>query len=329
MTRLAYPWLVLGLLLVPALIYLQFRFRQARPTFVYSDIGLLGALRPSLWVRFAWLPSALRMVALTLALVALARPQAGARSEEVITEGVDILLAIDISSSMKTEDFKPKNRLQAAKEVVAEFIASRPHDRLGMVVFAARAITKCPLTLDHDILLTLLEDVQIGNIEDGTAIGTALATSVNRLKDSPAESRIIILLTDGVNNRGEIDPLTAAELAKTFGIKTYTVGAGTDGYAPYPFEDPVYGTVYQDVLVEIDEDTLQKIADVTGGQYFRATDAESLVEVYSQIDAMEKTEIEQKLYLRYTELAPYFMAIAFGLLVLEAVLSRTRMQRFP
>jgi Ca-activated chloride channel family protein len=329
MTRLAYPWLALGLLLVPALVYLQFRFREARPTFIYSNIGPLGALRPSWWVRLAWVPSALRMVALTLALVALARPQAGARSEEVLTEGVDILLAIDISSSMKTEDFKPKNRLQAAKEVVAEFIVSRPHDRLGMVVFAARAITKCPLTLDHDILLTLLEDVQIGNIEDGTAIGTALAISVNRLKDSPAKSRIIILLTDGVNNRGEIDPLTAAELAKTFGIKTYTVGAGTEGYAPYPFEDPVYGTVYQDVLVEIDEETLQKIADVTEGQYFRATDAESLVEVYNQIDAMEKTEIEQKQYVRYTELAPYFMAIAFGLLVLEAVLTRTRLQRFP
>ena len=209
-------------------------------------------------------------------------------SEEVITEGVDILLAIDVSSSMKTEDFKPKNRLEAAKEVVAEFIATRPHDRLGMVVFAARAITKCPLTLDHDILLTLLDDVHIGSIEDGTAIGTALATSVNRLKDSPAESRIIILLTDGVNNRGEIDPLTAAELAKTFGIKTYTVGAGTEGYAPYPFEDPMYGTVYRDILVEIDEETLQKIADVTGGQYFRATDAESLAEVYKEIDAMEK-----------------------------------------
>jgi Ca-activated chloride channel family protein len=230
---------------------------------------------------------------------------------------------------MKTEDFKPKNRLEAAKEVVAEFIATRPHDRLGMVVFAARAITKCPLTLDHDILLTLLDDVHIGSIEDGTAIGTALATSVNRLKDSQAESRIIILLTDGVNNRGEIDPLTAAELAKTFGIKTYTVGAGTEGYAPYPFEDPMYGTVYRDILVEIDEETLEKIADVTGGQYFRATDAESLAEVYKEIDAMEKTEIEQKQYVRYTELAPYFMAVALGLLILETGLSRTRLQRFP
>ncbi len=241
MTRLAYPWLALGLALVPLLIYLRYRLRESQPAIVYSNLAPLASLRPSLWVKLAWLPFTLRMLALTLMLVALARPQSGARAEEVITEGVDILLAIDISSSMKTEDFRPKNRLHAAKEVVAEFIQSRPHDRLGMVVFAARAITKCPLTLDHDILLTLLDDVEIGSIEDGTAIGTALATSVNRLKDSEAKSRIIILLTDGVNNRGEIDPLTAAELAKTFGIKTYTVGAGKEGYAPYPFEDPLRG----------------------------------------------------------------------------------------
>jgi Ca-activated chloride channel family protein len=329
MTRLAYPWLALGLLLIPGLIYLTFRLREARPTFVYSNISSLATLRPSIWARLAWLPFALRMLAFSLVLVALARPQLGASSQEIITEGVDILLAIDVSSSMKTEDFKPKNRLHAAKEVVADFIRSRPQDRLGMVVFAARAITKCPLTLDHDILLTLLEDVRIGSIEDGTAIGTALATSVNRLKDSPAKSRIIILLTDGINNRGEIDPLTAAELAETFGIKTYTVGAGKEGYANYPFEDPIRGTVYQEVLVEIDEETLQKIAEITRGKYFRATDAESLVEVYKEIDAMEKTEIEQKQYVRYTELAPYFLAWALGLLMLETVLSRTRLQRIP
>jgi Ca-activated chloride channel family protein len=326
---LAYPWLALGLLLVPLLIYLRYHFRESRPAIVYSNVAPLASLRPSIWVKLAWLPFTLRMLTLTLMLIALARPQSGARAEEVITEGVDILLAIDISSSMKTEDFRPKNRLHAAKEVVAEFIQSRPHDRLGMVVFAARAITKCPLTLDHDILLTLLDDVEIGSIEDGTAIGTALATSVNRLKDSEARSRIIILLTDGVNNRGEIDPLTAAELAKTFGIKTYTVGAGKEGYAPYPFEDPLRGTVYQDVLVEIDEETLQKIADITGGKYFRATDAESLVEVYKEIDTMEKTEIEQKQYVQYTELAPYFLMVAFGFLMLETLLSRTRLQRNP
>jgi len=328
-TRLAYPWLALGLLVVPALVYLHYRLREKRPTILYSDLRPLNVLRPSLWVRLSSAPFIFRMLALSLVLVALARPQAGARSEEVITEGVDILLAIDISSSMKTEDFKPRNRLYVAKEVVADFIRSRPHDRIGMVVFAARALTKCPLTIDHDVLQTLLEDVQIGSIEDGTAIGTAIATSVNRLKESQAKSRIIILLTDGVNNRGEIDPLTAAELAKTFGIKIYTVGAGRDGFAPFPFEDPVYGTVYQNVRVEIDEETLQKIAQLTEGKYFRATDADSLAEVYREIDALEKTEIEQKEYVRYTELAPYFMTVALGLLLAESLLARTRLLSIP
>jgi Ca-activated chloride channel family protein len=328
-TRLAYPWLALGLLVVPALIYLNYRFREAKPTLVYSEIGSLRRLAPSIWARLAGLPFILRMGALSLALVALARPQAGSRSEEVLTEGVDILLTIDVSSSMTIEDFKPENRLHVAKQVVAEFIRSRPHDRMGMVVFAARAITKCPLTLDHDILLTLLDDVRIGSIEDGTAIGTALATSVNRLKDSQAKSRIIILLTDGVNNRGEIDPLTAAELAKTYGIKTYAVGVGKEGYASYPLKDPYGRTVYQEVLVEIDEETLEKIAHTTNGQYFRATDTRSLVEVYQEIDALEKTEIEQKEYVLYTEVAPTFIAAALGLLILEVALARTRLQRIP
>ncbi len=329
MTRLAYPWLALGLLLIPALIYLHWKLREKRPTLLYSDLRPLSMLRPSIWVRLSPMLFVLRMLALSLVLIAIARPQAGARSEEVITEGVDILLAIDVSSSMKTEDFKPRNRLHVAKQVVAEFVRSRPHDRIGMVAFAARALTKCPLTIDHDILLTLLEDVRIGSIEDGTAIGTAIATSVNRLRDSNAKSRIIILLTDGVNNRGEIDPLTAAELAKTFGIKIYTVGAGREGYAPYPFEDPVYGTVYQDVLVEIDEKTLEDIAKLTEGKYFRATDEKSLAKVYEEIDELEKTKIEQKEYVRYTELAPYFMIAALGLLLAESVLSRTRLLSIP
>ncbi len=329
MTRLAYPWLALGLLLIPALIYLHWKLREKRPTLLYSDLRPLNVLRPSIWVRLSPMLFVLRMLAVSLVLIAIARPQAGARSEEVITEGVDILLAVDVSSSMKTEDFKPRNRLYVAKQVMAEFIRSRPHDRIGMVAFAARAITKCPLTIDHDILLALLEDVRIGSIEDGTAIGTAIATSVNRLKDSKAKSRIIILLTDGVNNRGEIDPLTAAELAKTFGIKIYAVGAGREGYAPYPFEDPVYGTVYQEVLVEIDEETLEDIANLTEGRYFRATDEESLAKVYEEIDELEKTKIEQKEYVRYTELAPYFMMAALGLLLAESVLSRTRLLSIP
>jgi Ca-activated chloride channel family protein len=328
-TRLAYPWLALALAVVPAIVYFHFHERRKNPTLVYSHLAPLQTLRPSVWVRLAELPFVLRAAALTLLLLALCRPQAGARGEEVITEGVDILLTIDVSTSMKTEDFKPKNRLHVAKEVVADFIRARPGDRLGMVVFAARAVTKCPLTVDHDVLLTLLEDVRIGSIEDGTAIGTAIATSVNRLRDSSAKSRVIVLLTDGVNNRGEIDPLTAAELAKRFGIKVYTVGAGKEGYAPFPFEDPLYGTVYQDVLVEIDEKTLRRIAETTGGKYFRATDAEELKKVYREIDALEKTKIEQKQYTRYSELAPYAIAAALGLLLTESVLSRTKLSRLP
>lgn len=330
MTRLAYPWLALGLALVPAIIYSYWRDRRRhRPTLTYSHLRPLQSLRPSVWVRLSELPFFLRMTALSLGLFALARPQAGARGEEVITEGIDILLTIDVSSSMKTEDFKPKNRLNVAKQVVADFIEARPNDRLGLVVFAAHAVTKCPLTTDHDVLATLLEDVQIGAIEDGTAIGTAIATSVNRLRDSRAKSRIIILLTDGVNNRGEIDPLTAADLAKTFGIKIYTVGAGREGYAPFPFEDPLYGTIYQQVLVEIDEKSLQEIAARTGGRYFRAQDAEELRKIYQEIDTLEKTKIEQKQYTRYTELAPYFMTLALGLLLAETGLGRTRLARLP
>jgi Ca-activated chloride channel family protein len=328
-TRLAYPWLLLALGLIPALVYLYLKQRPRTPTVRFSQVEPLARLGSSLRARLAETPFVLRMLALTLALVALARPQAGARGEDVITEGVDILLTIDVSSSMKTEDFKPRNRLHVAKQVVADFVRAREHDRLGMVVFAAQAVTKCPLTVDHDILLTLLEDVRIGSIEDGTAIGTALATSINRLKDSKARSRVVILLTDGVNNRGEIDPLTASELARTFGIKVYAVGAGKEGYAPYPFEDPLYGTVYQNVLVEIDEKMLREIADRTGGRYFRATDAEELKKIYQEIDALEKTEIEQKQYVRYTELAPYLLVAVLGLVVAEALLSRTVFLRIP
>lgn len=329
MSRLAYPWLLALLGLVPFWIYLRAHWGAGAPALSFSTTSFLSRLKPSFWARFAWAPFALRMAALTLILVALARPQLGARGEEVEEEGIDILLLIDVSTSMLAQDFKPNNRLFVAKEVVADFIKMRPRDRLGMMVFARHAITKTPLTLDHDILLTQLEDVRIGSVPDGTAIGNAIASGVNRLKQSDAESRIMILLTDGVNRDGEIDPLTAAELAKTFGIKVYTVGAGVDGMAPYPFQDPLGGTVYQNIMVEIDEETLQKIADETGGKFFRATDAESLKAVYQQIDLLERTEIEQIQYVRYTELAPYFMMAALGFLLLEAILSRTRLSRFP
>jgi Ca-activated chloride channel family protein len=198
-----------------------------------------------------------------------------------------------------------------------------------MVVFARHALTKAPLTLDHDILVTQLDDVQIGSIPDGTAIGNAIASAVNRIKDSDAKSKLMILLTDGENTAGEIDPLTAARLAKTFGVKIYTVGVGRGGLVPYPFRDPLAGVVYQNVEIPIDEETLTKIADVTGGRFFRARDAESLKAVYQEIDSLERTEIEQVRYVRYTELAPRFMTAALLFLAFESVLSRTRLRRFP
>jgi len=329
MTRFAYPWMVLALTLVPLLVYLRFRWGERVPSLRYSDVGALARLPRSLWARVSWLPFALRVVAITLLLVALARPQRGATGEEIHAEGVDIMLVIDVSSSMLAEDFRPNNRLHVAKEVVSDFIKRRDNDRLGMTVFARHAITKTPLTLDHDILLTHLEDVAIGTIADGTAIGNAIASSVNRLKNSDAESRIMILLTDGENTAGEIDPVTAAQLAKTFGIRVYAVGVGRGGLVPYPFRDPLYGTVYREVEIPIDEEGLEQIATITGAQFFRARDAESLKAVYEEIDALETTEIEQIQYVRYTELAPYFMLAALAFLTAETLLSRTRLARFP
>ncbi|HSF16035.1 MAG TPA: VWA domain-containing protein [Vicinamibacteria bacterium] len=329
MSRLAHPWLLLGLSLVPLLIVWFVRRSGGEPALRYSETSMLRRLEPSLAVRLHWLPFALRLCALALLVVALARPQRGVAGEEIRAEGVDIMLVIDVSSSMLAEDFQPNNRLLVAKEVVSDFISRRDNDRLGMIVFARHALTKTPLTLDHDILLTHLEGVEIGSIPDGTAIGNAIASGVNRLKASDAKSRLMILLTDGENTAGEVDPITAARLAKTFGIKVYTVGVGRGGLVPFPFRDPLYGTVYRNVEIPIDEQTLEQIAELTEGRFFRARDAESLRSVYEEIDTLERTEIEQVQYVRYTELAPRFMVAALGFLMLEALLARTRFSRFP
>jgi Ca-activated chloride channel family protein len=329
MSRFAYPWCLLALTVIPLLVSFRIRRRGREPALRFPELSPLSALTPSLWARIAWLPFALRMLAIALLVIALARPQRGAAGEEIVAEGVDIMLVIDVSSSMLAEDFRPNNRLHVAKEVVADFIQRRDNDRLGMVVFARHALTKTPLTLDHDILLTQLEDVAIGIVPDGTAIGNAIASGVNRIKDSDAKSKLMILLTDGENTAGEIDPLTAARLAKTFGVKIYTVGVGRGGLVPYPFRDPLYGVVYQNVEIPIDEETLTKIADATGARFFRARDAQSLKAVYEEIDTLERTEIEQVQYVRYTELAPRFMTAALLFLLLEVALSRTRLRRFP
>jgi Ca-activated chloride channel family protein len=330
MSRFAYPWCLAALAVIPLLVYWRARRAGRRePALRFPDVASLTALSPSIWVKLAWLPFALRMLAIALLVVALARPQRGAAGEQMVAEGVDIMLILDVSSSMLAEDFRPNNRLFVAKEVVSDFIRSRETDRLGLTVFARHALTKTPLTLDHDILLTQLEDVQIGSIPDGTAIGNAIASAVNRIKGSDAKSKLLILLTDGENTAGEIDPLTAAKLASSFGIKIYTVGVGRGGLVPFPFRDPLFGVVYRNVEIPVDEENLTRIAETTDGRFFRARDEESLRAVYVEIDSLERTEIEEVRYVRYTELAPRFMSSALLFLALEALLSRTRLRRFP
>ncbi len=264
---------------------------------------------------------ALRMLAVTLLIVVLARPQKTDKFQNVSTEGIDIILAQDISGSMLARDFKP-DRLEAAKNIATEFISGRPYDRIGLVVFSGEAFTQCPLTTDHAVLINLLREIQSGMIEDGTAIGMGLATAVNRIKDSKAKSKVIILLTDGVNNRGEIAPLTAAEIAKTFGIRVYTIGVGTQGMAPYPVQTP-YGIQYQDMPVEIDEGILQEISQTTGGKYFRATDNDSLEKIYKEIDQLEKSKIDVKQFTRKEEKYMLPALIAFFMVILEILARNT------
>jgi Ca-activated chloride channel homolog len=247
--------------------------------------------------------------------------------ENVYTEGIDIVLALDISGSMLAEDFQP-NRIGAAKEVAQKFVDARTNDRIGLVVFAGQSFTQCPMTLDYRVLKNLLRQIKPGMVEDGTALGMGIAQGVNRIKESTAKSKVMILLTDGVNNRGEIDPLTAAQLAQTFGIRIYTIGVGTIGEAPYPVQTP-FGIRYQNVPVDVDEKSLKSIADMTGGEYFRATTNRALERIYADIDKLEKTRIEVRSYRSYAELFYGWAGIALMLLVLEAVISRTYLRKHP
>jgi Ca-activated chloride channel family protein len=264
---------------------------------------------------------ALRMAAFALIIVVLARPQSSNRWESVTTEGIDIVMALDISGSMLAQDFKP-DRLEAAKNISTQFIAGRPNDRIGLVIFSGESFTQCPLTTDHASLINLFKSVHNGMIEDGTAIGLGLANSVNRIKDSDAISKVIILLTDGVNNRGSIEPMTAAEIAKTFGIRVYTVGIGTRGMAPLPVRTP-FGVQYQNMETDIDENLLREIAKMTDGQYFRATDNNALVKVYEEIDQMEKSKISVQEHHKKTEEYLKFALAAALLLLLEILLRYT------
>lgn len=273
------------------------------------------------------LPFALRLISLALIVIVIARPQSVSNWEETESQGIDIVLALDVSGSMLSQDLQP-DRLQAAKKVAAEFITDRKNDNIGLVIFAGESFTQCPLTTDHKVLLNLLNEINFGMIEDGTAIGLGLATSVNRLKESTSDSRVVILLTDGTNNSGQIAPLTAADLARSYGIRVYTVGVGTKGMAPTPVNTP-YGIRMQNMPVDIDEKTLTEIAAMTGGQYFRAQDTEGLRQVYEEIDEMEKYLISVQNVTRRQEMFLPFALFALGLILLELLLRRTWLRNIP
>ncbi|KAA3617813.1 MAG: VWA domain-containing protein [Calditrichaeota bacterium] len=325
------PEYLILFILLPGIVFWYFKGRRRKNAQLkYSDVNLVKRLGKTIKQRLTPLILLLRLVAFSALVLALARPQSSSKEEEIVTEGVDIVLAMDVSTSMLAEDFKPNNRLQAAKSVAREFIKSRSNDRLGMVVFAGESFTQCPLTLDYGVLLTLLEDIKIADKNwDGTAIGMGIVNAVNRLRDSKTKSKIIILLTDGVNNRGQVAPLTAAQIAKAFDIKIYTIGAGKHGTAMYPVDDPYFGKKYVPMQVDIDEEVLTNIADLTGAKYFRATDTKKLKEVYDEISELEKTQIEVLEFTRYEELFVYFLAIALFSFLVEIVLANTYFRRIP
>ncbi len=324
--RFAHPWFFLLLLLVPAYVWWQMVKRRA--AVVFSDLGFLRAATPR--GRYGRIiVHTLYSLAIIFMTVALARPQRGRQFREVETRGIDIMLCLDISGSMRAEDFSPQNRLTVAKQRAKEFVEKRKGDRIGLVIFSAASLTQCPLTLDHQIVENLIDRVDFGMLEDGTAIGLGLASAVARLKDSKAKDRVIILLTDGVNNTGDIDPITAAQTAASFGIKVYTIGVGSKGLVPYPVNDPMFGRRYVQVQIDLDTETLQKVADMTGGRFFLATDAQALGQIYNEIDRMEPTMFKVKQYTVYNELAGLWLLLSVITMGAGAILAMTVFRRLP
>lgn len=306
-------YLFLLLFLIPVVGWYIYELHKADASVQMSSATTLKRSTRSWRVYLLHVPFVLRVAAITLLSIALARPQLTNRWSSESTEGIDIMMALDISGTMQAEDLKP-NRLEAAKQVASDFVIARPNDQIGLVVFAGESFTQCPLTTDHAVLVNLFKSVKFGMIEDGTAIGLGLANAVNRMKDSPTKSKVIILLTDGSNNRGDIDPLTAAEIAKTFGIRVYAIGVGSHGQARVPVQTPM-GVQYITMDSEFDETTLQNIASTTGGQYFRATDNNSLKQIYEQIDQLEKTKLRVREYAKHTDtFAPFLIAALLCLL---------------
>ena len=323
-----YPRL-LALLAPPLLVvlpYLYAELRGSRPHMRVSTAAPWLAGGRSILSVLRHLPFVLRIAALSLIIIAIARPRSSSQMEKIDSEGIDIVFAMDVSTSMLARDFKP-DRISAAKDIAIEFIAQRPSDRMGIAVFAGESYTQCPLTTDRATLINLMKEVQTDLIEDGTAIGNGLATAVARMMDSDAKSRVVILLTDGVNNSGEIAPLTAAEIAKTYGVRVYTIGVGANGTAPYPVMTP-WGVELQNMKVEIDEELLKSISETTGGRYFRATDNTKLAEIYSEINKMEKARTTIDSFPVYKELFPSYALAALVLLLLELIV-RLLIRRLP
>ena len=324
----AHPlYFLLLLLLLPMIGWYIWKQRQAQASLRLSSAEGFQKAPRTYKIYLRHLPFVLRMTALALIIFALARPQTTNRWNTTTTEGIDIILTVDISTSMLAEDLKP-NRIESAKDVAASFINGRPTDNIGLVVFSGESFTQCPLTTDHAVLLNLLKDIRCGMIEDGTAIGHGLATSVSRLRESQAKSKVIILLTDGVNNRGEIAPITAGEIAKAYNIRVYTIGVGTKGMAPYPYQTP-YGVQYQNLPTDIDEPALIKIAQITGGLYFRATNTATLREIYREIDQLEKTKLNVQEYSKKYEEYRMFVFWAFFLFLFELLLRYTVLKNVP
>jgi Ca-activated chloride channel family protein len=321
----AFLWL---LLFLPAIgYYLWSRRRKMTVVLQFSSLQIFSKIPRTVRERIRHIPIGLRVAAIALFIIALARPQSVSDRQNISTEGIDIVLELDLSGSMLAEDFNP-NRIEAAKQVASEFIDGRINDRIGLVVFSAESFTQCPLTTDYPVLKNLLRDVKNGMIADGTAIGLAIANGVNRLKDSKAKSKVMILLTDGVNNRGEIDPITAARIAATYGIRIYTVGVGAQGEAPYPVQTP-FGIRRQMIPVDLDEKVLTQVADMTGGKYYRATDNRKLKAIYKEIDQLERTKIEVMAYKRYSELYGGWLIAGLLALVLEIGLTSTVLRKNP
>lgn len=320
-------FLFLLFLVIPIVVWYILKHNKIKPAIQVSSTEHLSQLGNTWKVKMRHSTFVLRVLALIFLILVLARPQSINNLRSETSEGIDIMLALDLSSSMLARDFHP-DRLEAAKDVAIEFISGRPSDRIGLTVFSAESFTQCPLTIDHAVLINLLKDIKSGMIEDGTAIGVGLATAISRLKESEGKSKVIILLTDGVNNRGSIAPVTAAEIAKTFGIRVYTVGVGTRGTAPYPIETP-FGIQFQNMAVEIDEAVLTDIAKMTDGKYFRATDNEKLRDIYKEIDTLEKSKIEISEYSKRTEEYLWFAIIAGLLLAVELILRFTIVRTIP